>query len=227
MVTEWCPGSEEYRIKLKVKMEQWRESSRSDLLYFICLPVLFLFFIWCKTCWWCAYFLTCDEASSLAFSCVWEGMVVEISTNVTTMVWAAECYFQDLEMICFAFLVFWAQGGFPIHVHNSTLIWPFSWMVKVAVHTKTIAPYCGVCPLLCPLSQGILPFQPVSRPVVDSCLLSLLSHFLESTGDIFMWTTGPAPPSGISQQRRSTTTWRAAKVLRRQAKRIQKHLLMV
>lgn len=106
-------------------------------------------------------------ASSLASSCVWERMVVYKGTCMTTMVWAAECYFQDLEMIGFYFICFWEQGGFLIHDLNHSLIGPFFWMAKVAVHTNTPAPYYGhYVHSLAPLSQGIMPLNQLQgRPL--------------------------------------------------------------
>ncbi len=146
------------------------------------------------------------------------------------MVWAAECYFQDLEMICFAFFVFESKVGSLSTSINNTLIGLFFWTAKVAVHTNTPAPLLwSLCPLPCPTVPGYHATQPVARPAVETlCFLSLLSHSLESTGGISMWTTGPVSPSGISQQRRKRTrTLKAAMVPRYRlpAKGIPKHHL--
>lgn len=161
-------------------MEQWREPSRSDQLYFMS-SCFFIFLIErkcfrSKTSWLCAccFFwlmvvVMMMGASSLASSCVWERMVVYKGTCMTTMVWAAECYFQDLEMIGFYLICFWEQGGFLIHIHNHSLIGPFFWMAKVAVYTNTPAPLLwSLCPLPCPTVPGYHATQPVARPAIET-----------------------------------------------------------
>lgn len=136
---------------------------------------VFLFFIFLierKRCFWSKNKLTV----CLLFSDLWLLLMMVLppwrlpvsgrewlsknGTCMTTMVWAAECYFQDLEMILFCFICFWEQGGFLIHIHDHSLIGPFFWMAKVAVHTNTPAPYYGhYVHSLAPLSQGIMPLS--------------------------------------------------------------------
>lgn len=54
----------------------------------------------------------------MVFFCEWKGMVVLISSNVTTMVWAADYYFWNLSEMFLILSVLWDQGGFLIHIHN-------------------------------------------------------------------------------------------------------------
>lgn len=69
------------------------------------------------------------------------------------MVWAADYYFQDLEMFLIL-CVLWEQGGFLIHIHNHTWIWPHFGMDKIAIHTKKKKP----CPV--PITSILLPNCP-------------------------------------------------------------------
>lgn len=72
-------------------------------------------------------------------------------------------------MICFAFFVFESKGGFPIHSHDHTLIWPFFWTAKVAVQTNTPAPLpWPLCPLPRPTVPGYPATHPVARTVVET-----------------------------------------------------------
>lgn len=162
-------------------MEQWRESSRSDLLYFICLPVFLLSSFWCKMSWLCAcYFLTYG-CWLWQWWCFLPGVFLCLGGNGCLKRNKCDNHGVSCWMLLsgprddlFCFLCFWEQGGFPIHIHNHTLIGLFFWMAKVAVHTNTPAPYCGYyVHSLAPTVPGYHATQQVSRPVVETLALYL------------------------------------------------------
>lgn len=106
----------------------------------------------------------------LVISCDWEGMVVLISSSVTTMVWAADYYFQDLEMFLIL-CVLWDQGGFLIHIHNHTWIWPHFWVDKIAILTKKKKknlPRAHYLHSFAQLSRGAVKLNPGCAPAVET-----------------------------------------------------------
>lgn len=88
-------------------------------------------------------------------------------------------------MICFAFIVFESKVG-SLSTSIIPLIGLFLWMATVAVYANTPTPKWAIMSTHLPHFPRDLATQPVSRPDVDSCPLSLLSHSLESTGGISM-----------------------------------------
>lgn len=132
--------------------------------------------------------------------------------------------------IFFCFLCFWDQGGFPINLHIPAVQFGQALrMVQVAVLTKHLPPLVDNMSTLfahCPRVSRHEASLQAGR--WDSIFLSLLSHFLESTGGISMSTTGPVLPSGIFQPRKTNvTTRRTAKVLRQLVKGTQNHLALL
>lgn len=85
------------------------------------------------------------------------------------MVWAADCYFQDLEMFLIL-CVLWEQGGFLIHIHNHTWIWPHFGMDTIAIHTKKnkTLPCAHYLHSFAQLSQGTMKLNPGCAPAVET-----------------------------------------------------------
>lgn len=128
-----------------------------------------------------------DDASSLASSSVWEGMVVKKWNKYDNHGVSCGMLLSGPRADLFAFFVIGKQGGFPIHSQNLTLIRPYYWMAILAIHTNTPTPCCGCyVHILSPLLQGIIVEHPVSRPAFETLFLYLCSSTLESTGGISM-----------------------------------------
>lgn len=151
----------------------------------------------------------------LVFSCDWLGMVVLVQ------IWQPWCEllittFRTLR--CFEFFVFYENKVGSLSTSITTPeSGPILGWIKFPSMLKT-----KQCPV--PIAANLLPNCPrvqwnKSRLCTsrwDSCLLSLLCHFLESTGDISMWTIGPGLPSGSFQPRRKIARiQRAARLPRR------------
>lgn len=133
-----CDALEEGSVTHQIKGEDGAMTGIQQVRPTLFHVFLFIFFenfiFWCKSRWICFWFFWLMVMFPLVFSCDWEGMVVLISWNLTTMVWAADCYFQDLGMFWNFFGVLWDQGGSLIHIHNHTWIWPhFVWMKLLSI----------------------------------------------------------------------------------------------
>lgn len=145
--------------------------------------------------------------------------------------WAAESYFQDLEMICFALFILESKVGplsTPIMTH---WLGPCSGQLKLlSIPTILFPVFTIMFASLPPLSQGIMALCKFQGPWLRLLFSMSVVPFLESTSGISMWGSGLVPPSGSFQQRRTRRrTLKTVHACRHRlwVKKIPKHLVML